>query len=746
MAVKGQVNWQGQQRVDVPHARLIESFLCGDFDSLAGTVLSGGAPLIVAGFSIDPSGIGGQAKNLTVTVASSAALHQGASESGTVFSVIPGTAPEQLSTTNANVAGSFSANADNFVGLDLIRSVDDSSQDSVQFLDAASNLEAAKSIPLTRAMKYRFVISTRSFASSPNVAPIAIVHVNASGFVTSITDARRMMFRLGSGGDVPNPLAPYNFGLRVETAGSSTSAAVNPFIGGDKSISSLKTWMDATMTRVWEIAGGEHWYSPTAEHDVTMLRTGAGYTTGDNFAWDGTNLTWQGIKFLFANSTATSNTVQDQLVGSVGLTDLAPGECVYVDLNRATDGSVLVPVKAQLSQLGTGAVPGSRYMFAWRPSTGGVPFARGGLFTVGTMVPAASTVTLGGVKLASAFGGTASAPEVPTMDASSSSGTLANVLGGGLTRGATTAGNINIGTGANDNTVTISRAGQTTDIAGALAVTGNTTFGGTLDAATAATLNIGGSNAISVTINKPLFVNSLTALTGNAATLKGNLASGAAGVDVVTTTSVARAATDLIFAAQNAGTNEVTVSGNGNLHANGTVDAGVGFSVGGSAVSLFPAAYGTCRYLFAGPGGQTSTVTAGPPPSWLDLSTFGAFGFHTDAVNASVNTSDGSITVTNAGTYLVSHSVGIGDPLAADGVAIMVSTRVLQNGVDVMLGANAFSLNTGGGSWHFGICSGSGVFVATAGTVFKVQVTNGAAAATGNIMVNSVAFTVTRIA
>ena len=81
----------------------------------------GGAPLIVTGFSIDPAGIGGQAKNLTVSVAGAAAMHQGASEPGTVFSIVPGTAPEQLSTTNPSVVGSFAANADNYVGLDLVR-------------------------------------------------------------------------------------------------------------------------------------------------------------------------------------------------------------------------------------------------------------------------------------------------------------------------------------------------------------------------------------------------------------------------------------------------------------------------------------------------------------------------------------------------------------------------------------------------------------------------------------------------
>jgi hypothetical protein len=85
MGVKRQFNYQSQMRLDVPHMRLIEAAISGDFDALAGYIISGKQPLVVNGFKLDRHGIGAKFEKLKVVVAGSAILHYGASESGTVF-------------------------------------------------------------------------------------------------------------------------------------------------------------------------------------------------------------------------------------------------------------------------------------------------------------------------------------------------------------------------------------------------------------------------------------------------------------------------------------------------------------------------------------------------------------------------------------------------------------------------------------------------------------------------------------
>ena len=84
MAVQRQANLLGQQRVDIPHLRSIESAMCGDFDMLAGNLLAGKNPLVIRGFNINFVGaIGAQASALTLVVANAALIHFNASGSVT---------------------------------------------------------------------------------------------------------------------------------------------------------------------------------------------------------------------------------------------------------------------------------------------------------------------------------------------------------------------------------------------------------------------------------------------------------------------------------------------------------------------------------------------------------------------------------------------------------------------------------------------------------------------------------------
>lgn len=391
MSVLRQGNWLGQQRVDLPHLRAIESGAAADFDVLAGLMLAGGESLVLRGFTLNSTAVGRPATSLELDVAEGLILHYEGSVSGTLLWVPSTRAPETLSTTNSRVSGSFSVGT-NYLGLDFSRQADDTTADVAQFLSASTLIETARTVPMARTLDYTLVVDTTlDFASRPNILPLAKIVVDGNGNVTSVVDARQLMFRLGSGGDNPDIQHAYPWpGTRAEN----TSGDV--FAGGDKSIGSLKDGLDALMTRCWELGGGEYWYSATADRNVTLIWTGSPFSSGENLEWDGTNLHWKGLRFVFDNSTGWYNDVVDQETDLPGLTDLADGDCVYVDLIR-TNNDTPTAVKSPMVTMGAPTVPGSRYVIAWR--NGSEIFTRNTRFPLGAATLAATTSSLGTVKL-----------------------------------------------------------------------------------------------------------------------------------------------------------------------------------------------------------------------------------------------------------------------------------------------------------------------------------------------------------
>jgi hypothetical protein len=450
VSVLRQQNWLQQQRVDIPHVRALESSICADFDLLAGSIFGGSRALVVSGFDMVPAVVGTAATSLQLHTANGVLIHGQASESGSIFNVPSTRAVETLNAANARVTGSFAASSVNYVGVDLRRTADSTTTDLVQFLDANTLTEKPKSVPLARTLDYIIIISTQDFSANTNIAPLAKVTTDAAGNITALEDARNLAFRLGSGGTITNAKATYSWPNTRKEVGDNTDFNV-----GDKTITSLKSWMDATMTRLWEIGGGEFWYSPTADRNVQMIRGYAGatvFTGGEYFEWSGTHLHWKGLAFIFDNSTGNINQVADQTSDSSGLTNLADGECIYVDLNRTanrTGGSSLVAAKAALATLGTPTVPGSRQVIAWR--SGSNIFTRNQYFAVGTAFAVATPSALGVVKLTAAAGAPG-APVVPSIDASG----YAQMQG--ISRGAIGAGTLSIGREANDNSIAIGSA------------------------------------------------------------------------------------------------------------------------------------------------------------------------------------------------------------------------------------------------------------------------------------------------
>lgn len=422
MGVLRQLNVLGQMRLDVPHLRSMESAIAADFDLGFGRVMAGDAALIVRGFTISMNGaIGNLATNLQLVTAGGTLLHALASEAGTLFSVADDAPLETLSVTNSRVVGGFTANTDNFIGIDLRRTADATTSDVVMFIDANTKLQTPKTIPLARTLDFRIVISTTDFAATPQICPVAKVTLNSSGLVTAIQDMRQMWLRLGRGGSSPNIAYafPWTGGRSEGTSGTTI------FTGGDKELTSDKDWRDAIMTRLWEIGGGQYWYSANADRDVKLLKgQPVLVATGDNFQWTlGSNtLQWASLSFTFANSVGIYNDVAD------GSNTLLDGQCLYVDLDRTTNrsgGSALTPQVANLATLGTPVVPGSRYIIAWRK--GNNVFIRDRDYEVGRTISVATTAAQGTVRLTETPGNI-SDPLVVPVDAN---GTVAHTATAG---------------------------------------------------------------------------------------------------------------------------------------------------------------------------------------------------------------------------------------------------------------------------------------------------------------------------
>ena len=396
MAVIRQQNWQGSQRVDAPHLRSVESGVAGDFDVLAGIILAGKQSVVISGFDLIRTGaVGADAEALVLQVADSALIHYYGSESGSIFRVASDRADETLKPTNSRVRGSFTPNTTNYVGIDLVRAADDATADTVQFLDADSQAEVAVQVALARTLDYKIVVSTTEFSATPTVCPLFMIQTSASNAVTSITDARTLMFRLGSGGSNPQAVAPFAW-----PGGRDESAPTTGHVSGDRSVSSLKDSLDAIMTRIWEIGGGRYWYSQTSDRNVRFVVSGTVFLqSGMNFYWTGTNLRWRGLSFIFDNSTATYNEILNQTTDLPGLTDLSDGQCIYVDIDRSQNlsgGTALQAAKAPLATLGGGATPGSRYVLAWR--RGSQIYVRDQHYALGSQFILATTVSAGVMK------------------------------------------------------------------------------------------------------------------------------------------------------------------------------------------------------------------------------------------------------------------------------------------------------------------------------------------------------------
>jgi len=343
MAIRRALHVISQMRVDVSDIRAIESAVRNDFDEMIQAFVTGNQQsFVIRGFELNMTGaVGNAANGLAVVVSDSAILHTTSLTSGTIFKVSPGTPVEILSSTvNNKVIGNFSPNSTNYISVDFARAPDASTQAPRAIWDPTNKLETSKVLPLAQLLTYTFKVTTTGFA--PETLPLAIVQTDAANNVTSVTDRRPMLYRLGQAGfGAPNPSYSYPWSNhsegRTENAPTSSSAS-SPFRGGDKQIKSLKEWMDAVMSILREITGGVYWYSLGAGGSISTIRSDGlntvitGRATVTHSATTPGQLNWN---FPIRNRVIGSRLTYNLNAYSAG-TDLtlADGQVAYLTLTR----------------------------------------------------------------------------------------------------------------------------------------------------------------------------------------------------------------------------------------------------------------------------------------------------------------------------------------------------------------------------------------------------------------------------
>jgi hypothetical protein len=261
MAVLQRVSFEPNERLDTPDARALEAFSLNDWRFFLSGFLSPQS-YVLAGFEIANYATIFTVPGFQLTLSDVVLFHSEATTQAAGFYVFAG--------TEQNASVSLSPSATNYVEATL---TDASGTPDVRaFWDESANGgqggEFTDTINTVINLDLQVTSNITGFTNGK--IPLFKVVTNSSGIVTSVEDCRNLFFRLGTGGNSPNPGNSFSYPslpdsahARMETPNTSTSATVSnaPFQGGDKNIKTFKQWMDAVMSSIKEIKQTPYWYS-----------------------------------------------------------------------------------------------------------------------------------------------------------------------------------------------------------------------------------------------------------------------------------------------------------------------------------------------------------------------------------------------------------------------------------------------------------------------------------------------------
>lgn len=306
MAVLARVHITSQQRIDLPQLLGIESYTAFDFRALIQSFVGSSQPYIVRGFEIT----GKTGLFLSVSIADcfvfnpldeNGSFYLGDIDASDILVELPPSQPFVYleARFSSSTSGAISA----------------SYWDPLAVTGSSEGSEFTATQNSQNAIMMELSVNTVGFSS--DAIPICIGTTSNSA-VSTTSDARPLLFRLGTGGASPNagykfPWSP-NRGEPVSTGTGTGNDALSPFravdntgILNDKGIRSFKEMFDAICTRVSEISGSSIWYSSSAIQQYvgglslsSIFFDTVGHTLQPNrnfvYSWSGTALSNTGTE------------------------------------------------------------------------------------------------------------------------------------------------------------------------------------------------------------------------------------------------------------------------------------------------------------------------------------------------------------------------------------------------------------------------------------------------------------------
>ncbi len=272
MAVLGRLLISSAERLDLPDLLSIDSYSAGDWKYFIDTLVGEDTPYIIKGFEVVDPGLAIGTQSISIAIADSAMYYPGSGAGSFFYGLPAGNLSAQP------LVPSLILNATNYVYLTF--TTFNTAEDTRAFWDPDANGgvgdEFTQEVNTESVIQVQVNVSTGSFPD--NTVPVAIVVLGATA-ISSIEDARPMMFRLGTGGISPNPSNRFAWPAipsveyeQMETPITITSSSQpNPFQGGDKNLTSLKEWMDAVMSQLANLGGTQYWYEDNATFSLLSL-------------------------------------------------------------------------------------------------------------------------------------------------------------------------------------------------------------------------------------------------------------------------------------------------------------------------------------------------------------------------------------------------------------------------------------------------------------------------------------------
>jgi len=326
MAHQIKLKMWAQERYDLPDFNSIQTYISQDFERLHRGLITGDETYIAKGFAVAHAS---PSLDFNIIVDGSVVFQGG--NTGAMYIGEAGTAAIPCSAVS-NTTTYFWFEITNL----------DTTLAARTFWDPAMyeglGGEFEKNVLTRNELVLEMGSNTSGFPVGANVIPICTTLANAlpapAADILSFTDCRPMLWRLGSGGSVPDVDYVYPWAAGRTEPGVSGAAAI--FASGDKQLGSLKECLAAIQSNIKEMkfgtatGAGAVWYAPSpsslSDGEVSMV-------DGGTFSWVlGTNtLAWTATIIFLMPGAANTNTI---VAGNTTLLD-ANGKVLYVDLDRA---------------------------------------------------------------------------------------------------------------------------------------------------------------------------------------------------------------------------------------------------------------------------------------------------------------------------------------------------------------------------------------------------------------------------